>query len=636
MSGCCDTDVIQGAQGPDGKSAYQIWLDEGNVGTVDDFLNSLVGATGSQGPIGLTGPTGATGATGATGPTGADGDDGASYLTGTGNPSASLGEDGDTYSNNANGQIWKKSSGVWTFTGYTLLGPQGVQGPIGLTGATGAAGTNGTNGTNGTDGLGYDNTTSSTSITLGSLGATTSMTWTTDKAFIAGSRVRVADSSNPSANFFEGVVNTYNQFTGAVDLVDVGVITGSGTISAWNVSIAGEQGGASSTPAWSAVLATGNTSGAYDPTIDAGQKLGLNGGTTNALEYNTYVSGVPQLKGASGAAITDGVGTEVSVGNTNAVVDTPVTGALVLPSSNNPTVDVTTPIEGMVKARTQTGNKDIEAYINGSWTSLTNKGDTNGVGKWVMANASGSIPGSAGTFNFDNVTVTSATLIRVTDLDDDGVNKGSVLNILAANDYFYIQQVDNVNNFALVKFSSVTDNGSYVAYGINSITVVGSFSVSDKFFIVPISKGGGGGSNTNIIANDLTQSAKRTQDLAGNTQDWQNGKFTLTDVTIIPNVVNLGNTSTSLTIDFDTNFGNMFVATATDNFTLNFSNVEAGIYYLKMIQDGTGSRVLTLGTNADSPGGVTPLLTTTAGAKDWLTLLSDGTNVSVFVANDMQ
>lgn len=31
--------------GADGKSAYQIWLDNGNTGTEQDFLNSLKGET---------------------------------------------------------------------------------------------------------------------------------------------------------------------------------------------------------------------------------------------------------------------------------------------------------------------------------------------------------------------------------------------------------------------------------------------------------------------------------------------------------------------------------------------------------------------------------------------------------------
>jgi hypothetical protein len=53
---------IQGIQGPagangtigvDGKSAYEIWLEEGNTGTEQDFLDSLVGEDGAQGAPGV-------------------------------------------------------------------------------------------------------------------------------------------------------------------------------------------------------------------------------------------------------------------------------------------------------------------------------------------------------------------------------------------------------------------------------------------------------------------------------------------------------------------------------------------------------------------------------------------------------
>lgn len=43
------TDGQDGADGTDGKSAYQIWLDNGNTGTEQDFLDSLVGADGQDG-----------------------------------------------------------------------------------------------------------------------------------------------------------------------------------------------------------------------------------------------------------------------------------------------------------------------------------------------------------------------------------------------------------------------------------------------------------------------------------------------------------------------------------------------------------------------------------------------------------
>lgn len=38
----------QGTKGDDGKSAYQVWLETGHTGTVNDYLNSLIGADGKS------------------------------------------------------------------------------------------------------------------------------------------------------------------------------------------------------------------------------------------------------------------------------------------------------------------------------------------------------------------------------------------------------------------------------------------------------------------------------------------------------------------------------------------------------------------------------------------------------------
>src|SRR5690625_7512372 len=65
--------------GPEGASAYEVWLAEGNTGSEQDFLDSIKGAAGpagTQGPQGPQGATGPAGADGATGPAGADGNDG--------------------------------------------------------------------------------------------------------------------------------------------------------------------------------------------------------------------------------------------------------------------------------------------------------------------------------------------------------------------------------------------------------------------------------------------------------------------------------------------------------------------------------------------------------------------------------
>lgn len=52
-----------GVIGHDGASAYEIWLSQGNSGTEEDFLASLVGPTGPQGPQGPKGETGEWGGT---------------------------------------------------------------------------------------------------------------------------------------------------------------------------------------------------------------------------------------------------------------------------------------------------------------------------------------------------------------------------------------------------------------------------------------------------------------------------------------------------------------------------------------------------------------------------------------------
>jgi hypothetical protein len=79
----------QGARGADGESAYQIWLDAGNTGTEDDFLDSLKGESGPKGDKGDTGaageqgPQGEKGDVGATGPAGAQGAEGEAGPTNT-------------------------------------------------------------------------------------------------------------------------------------------------------------------------------------------------------------------------------------------------------------------------------------------------------------------------------------------------------------------------------------------------------------------------------------------------------------------------------------------------------------------------------------------------------------------------
>ena len=72
-----------GGSGKDGKSAYEIWIEQGGVGTEQDFLASLRGPAGekgadgergAQGPIGPQGVPGIPGVPGAKGAPGKKGD----------------------------------------------------------------------------------------------------------------------------------------------------------------------------------------------------------------------------------------------------------------------------------------------------------------------------------------------------------------------------------------------------------------------------------------------------------------------------------------------------------------------------------------------------------------------------------
>ncbi len=100
----------------------------------------------------------------------------------------------------------------------------------------------GADGADGVDGAGYGGT-STTSLTIQVTvgGSPLSLTITPALAYKAGSRIRIADSADPENKFMEGVVLAYNPTNGA-STVDTDLAVGSGTISTWNISIAGQQG----------------------------------------------------------------------------------------------------------------------------------------------------------------------------------------------------------------------------------------------------------------------------------------------------------------------------------------------------------------------------------------------------------
>ncbi len=125
-------DGVNGQDGVDGKSAYQVWLDNGNTGTETDFLNWLKGKDGTNGVDGKDGANGQDGKDGVNGQDGKDGVDGKSAY-----------------------QIWLDSGNTGTETDFLnwLKGKDGANGTDGKDGVNGQDGKDGQDGVNGKDGV---------------------------------------------------------------------------------------------------------------------------------------------------------------------------------------------------------------------------------------------------------------------------------------------------------------------------------------------------------------------------------------------------------------------------------------------------------------------------------------------------
>lgn len=98
------------------------------------------------------------------------------------------------------------------------------------------------------------------------------------------------------------------------------------------------------------------------------------------------------------------------------------------------------------------------------------------------------------------------------------------------------------------------------------------------------------------------------------------------------NMASANLTSQTLTdaasISWDISLGTIATVTLGGNRTLsNPTNLKVGTFILHVIQDGVGGRTLGYGSAFKWPAGVAPVLTTTAGARDVLSFVCDGTNL---------
>ena len=144
-------------QATPGKSAYQLWLDEGNKGTEQDFLTSLKGEKGDTGETGETGETGQPGLSAYqlavnAGFKGSE-TEWLDYLRkGPQGPQGTPGKDGKD--GQSAYQIWLNNGHEGTETDFlnSLIGQRGEQGPQGEPGRNGQDGSQGPQGQPGQNG----------------------------------------------------------------------------------------------------------------------------------------------------------------------------------------------------------------------------------------------------------------------------------------------------------------------------------------------------------------------------------------------------------------------------------------------------------------------------------------------------
>jgi hypothetical protein len=118
----------------DGLGAYELWIELGNQGTEEDFLDSLVGAEGEPGQDGAQGEPGQNGAQGEPGQDGAQGEPGQDGAQGEPGQDGAQGEPGQDGAQGEPGQ-------------------DGAQGEPGQDGAQGEPGQDGAQGVPGQDGV---------------------------------------------------------------------------------------------------------------------------------------------------------------------------------------------------------------------------------------------------------------------------------------------------------------------------------------------------------------------------------------------------------------------------------------------------------------------------------------------------
>lgn len=190
----------------------------------------------------------------------------------------------------------------------------------------------------------------------------------------------------------------------------------------------------------------------------------------------------------------------------------------------------------------------------------------------------------------------------------------------------------NTLSVAGLQSGSTNDSVLMITAG-NIVRRINSSSISKEPFNVV-----GGSVQATTNTQDIYTQGNLSVGKTSNTATLEVGGKVKADSTVVaPNFATLYQTLSSGTVAWNQQLGSTATVTLTSNSTLTITNATQGMYgLLKVVQDGTGSRTLTLpaGSKVINGGGGVALLTTTANAVDILTYFYDGTNYWWTIGNN--
>ena len=257
-------------------------------------------------------------------------------------------------------------------------------------------------------------------------------------------------------------------------------------------------------------------------------------------------------------------------------------------------------------------------YVEVSWND--------GAGGWVTKKWR---PGTIANQNSDNVDISGGIIAGIADLAvADGGTGAS--DAATARQNLGVEIGVDVQAFLKHNFSATADptvdDDSGEGYAVGSVWINTSSTPREAFRCVDATEGAAVWVNTSLEIGELGSMAS---------QDASNVNITggiVTGITKIGFSSEYSNGSVSTNTEIDWANGNYQSATLGDSVTLTFANPVVGKLQLRVIQDGTGSRIPTL-PSGKWEGGVAGTFSTSAGAIDILEIYFDGTNYYFTLTN---